>query len=97
MKADGIVMSVNDKHTNFLNNRLLNKFLKSPFYPRIFQWITVIVFAVIMFETLAGPTDVGENFDHRLINRRATSGLPSTAREVRASVSSPKRCGGSPA
>ncbi|WP_407312715.1 4Fe-4S binding protein [Desulfosporosinus sp. SB140] len=55
-------MSSKKQPINFLNIPLLKRFLKSPFYPRIFQWITVLVFGVIMVETLAGPTNVGENF-----------------------------------
>ncbi|MDR3598901.1 MAG: 4Fe-4S binding protein [Desulfosporosinus sp.] len=47
---------------NFLNYPLLKRFLKSSLYPKIFQWITVLVFGVIMVETLAGPTSIGENF-----------------------------------
>ncbi|WP_088186461.1 4Fe-4S binding protein [Desulfosporosinus sp. FKA] len=54
--------SVNKQPKNLLNIRWLKRFLTSYFYPRIFQWITVIVFAVIMFETLAGPTAVDNNF-----------------------------------
>ncbi len=55
-------MSTKKQPINFLNYPLLKRFLKSSLYPRIFQWITVIVFGVIMVETLAGPTNVGENF-----------------------------------
>ena len=49
-------------HINFLDYPLLKRFLKSFFYPRLFQWITVFAFTVIMVETLAGPPDVQNNF-----------------------------------
>ncbi|MFZ3100681.1 MAG: 4Fe-4S binding protein [Desulfitobacteriaceae bacterium] len=55
-------MSSKNQPKNFLNNSLLKRFLKSYFYPRIFQWIAVLVFAVIMFELLAGPTAAHDNF-----------------------------------
>ena len=49
-------MSDKKQPINFLNQSWLKRFLKSFFFPKIFQWITVSVFAVIMFQTLAGPT-----------------------------------------
>ncbi|AFM42764.1 hypothetical protein Desaci_3886 [Desulfosporosinus acidiphilus SJ4] len=55
-------MSSKKQPINLLNIPILKRFFKSPLYPRIFQWITVLVFGLIMFETLAGPTSVGENF-----------------------------------
>ena len=55
-------MSNKKQPINFLNVPWLKRFLKSFFFPRIFQWITVLVFAVIMFETLAGPTLAHDNF-----------------------------------
>ena len=50
------------KPINFLSIPLLKGFLKSNWYPRIFQWMTLIVFAVVMVEALGGPLSPGENF-----------------------------------
>lgn len=47
---------------NLLNFRPLKRFLQSSLYPRIFQWLTVIVFTVIMIETLGGTTVESHNF-----------------------------------
>lgn len=55
-------MSDKKQPINFLNQSWLKRFLKSFFFPKIFQWITVSVFAVIMFQTLAGPTLAHDNF-----------------------------------
>jgi len=55
-------MPSNKKPINFLKVPWLKRFLKSFFFPRIFQWITVLVFGVIMFQTLAGPTAAHDNF-----------------------------------
>jgi len=55
-------MSSKKQPINFLNVSWLKRFLKSYFYPRIFQWITVFAFSVIMFQTLAGPTLAHDNF-----------------------------------
>ena len=55
-------MSSKKQPINFLNSPLLKRFLKSFFYPRIFQWAAVLVIAVIMVQTLAGPTAAHDNF-----------------------------------
>lgn len=55
-------MSSKKQPINFLNSPLLKRFLKSFFYPRIFQWAAVLVFAVIMVQTLAGPSAAHDNF-----------------------------------
>ncbi|SHH17189.1 4Fe-4S binding protein [Desulfosporosinus lacus] len=47
---------------NFLNFKPLKWFLQSSLYPSIFQWAAVLVFAVIMVQTLAGPTSAHDNF-----------------------------------
>lgn len=55
-------MSSEKQPINFLNNHLLNRFLKSKLYPSIFQWMALIVFAVVLVEALAGPLSPSENF-----------------------------------
>lgn len=41
---------------------LLNKLLKSKYYPVVFQVITIAVFSYIISALLFGPTETGENF-----------------------------------
>jgi len=48
--------------SNLLKFKPLKWFLQSSYYPRIFQWAAVLIFAVIMVETLAGPTSAHDNF-----------------------------------
>lgn len=46
---------------NLLNNKHIKNFIKSKWYPGIFQWLTAIVFAFIVFELLFGPTLAHDN------------------------------------
>lgn len=55
-------MTAQKKPINFLNFSWLKRFLKSALFPRLFQWMAVLVFAVIMVETLAGPVHAHDNF-----------------------------------
>ncbi|MEN6461966.1 MAG: 4Fe-4S binding protein [Syntrophomonas sp.] len=55
-------MSSEKQPTNLLNNTLLKRFLKSNWYPQIFQLMALFVFAIVMVEALAGPLDPSENF-----------------------------------
>ncbi|MHB1652887.1 MAG: 4Fe-4S binding protein [Desulfitobacteriaceae bacterium] len=48
--------------TNLLHNKFLKSIFQSSLYPRIFQWGAVLVFSIIMIETLAGPTVAHDNF-----------------------------------
>jgi len=50
------------RNRNFLKFKPLKRFLQSSLYPGIFQWLAVLIFAVIMVETLAGPTSAHDNF-----------------------------------
>lgn len=41
---------------------LIRRFLSSRWYPGIFQWITLAVFSLIVFQLLAGPDSAHDNF-----------------------------------
>jgi hypothetical protein len=47
---------------NLMRYPLIANFLRSRWYPGIFQWITLAVFSVIVFELLAGPAAAHDNF-----------------------------------
>ncbi len=47
---------------NLLNNKILKSFIKSKWYPGIFQLFVGIVFAFIVFELLTGPDEAHDNF-----------------------------------
>lgn len=47
---------------NLLDNRILKNFIKSKWYPGIFQVFVGIVFAFIVFELLTGPDEAHDNF-----------------------------------
>jgi polyferredoxin len=47
---------------NLLANRWIGGFLRSRWYPGVFQWPTLIVFAVIMVQLLLGPFTGHDNF-----------------------------------
>jgi len=55
-------MSSKKTPINFLKYSLVKSFMKSRLYPGIFQWMALIVFAVVMVEALAGPLAPSENF-----------------------------------
>ncbi|MBU3099946.1 MULTISPECIES: 4Fe-4S binding protein [Clostridium] len=55
-------MSDIKKQTNFLKNKTLKKFIKSKWYPGIFQWPVALVFAFIVYELIVGPSDAHDNF-----------------------------------
>jgi polyferredoxin len=46
---------------NLLKNKYINRFLRSRWFPAIIQWPTLIVFMVIMFELMLGPTAAHDN------------------------------------
>ncbi|MBU3181201.1 4Fe-4S binding protein [Clostridium psychrophilum] len=50
------------KQNDFLKNKTFKKFIKSKWYPGIFQWPVALVFAFIVYELIAGPTDAHDNF-----------------------------------
>lgn len=47
---------------NLLDNKILKNFIKSKWYPGIFQLFVGIVFAFIVFELLTGPDEAHDNF-----------------------------------
>lgn len=50
------------KETDFLKNKTFAKFIKSKWYPAIFQIPVAIIFAFIVFELVAGPAEAHDNF-----------------------------------
>ncbi|MBN7772494.1 4Fe-4S binding protein [Clostridium aminobutyricum] len=50
------------EETDFLKNKFLKKFIKSKWYPLVFQIPTAIVFTFIIVELLAGPSSPHDNF-----------------------------------
>ncbi len=59
--AEVIPLPPSGDQPNLLHLPLLNAFLRSRWYPGIFQIAGVLVFAFIMIETLFGPTVVHDN------------------------------------
>jgi polyferredoxin len=49
------------KGGNLLKNKWINQFMRSRWYPGIIQWPTLIIFMVIMFELLLGPSAAHDN------------------------------------
>lgn len=47
---------------NLLDNKILKNFMKSKWYPGIFQLIVGLVFAFIVFELLTGSSEAHDNF-----------------------------------
>ena len=47
---------------NLLKNKWIGPFMRSRWYPGIFQWPTLLVFMFIMFELILGPTAAHDNF-----------------------------------
>ena len=50
------------KEINFLNNKVVAKFMKSKWYPGVFQWPVAIIFAFIVYELMVGPSEAHDNF-----------------------------------
>jgi hypothetical protein len=48
-------------NNNLLKNKWIDTFLRSRWFPGIIQWPTLLVFMVIMFELLLGPTAAHDN------------------------------------
>lgn len=47
---------------NLLHNRALSRFVKSRWYPGLFQWAAMLVFSVIVFYLVAGTVNPSRNF-----------------------------------
>jgi hypothetical protein len=45
------------KPYNLLSIPIVKKFIKSKWYPGLFQWIVLAVFSVIVYELVAGTVD----------------------------------------
>jgi ferredoxin len=54
--------SNSSSNINLLNNKIFKKFIQSKWYPGIFQWPVLIVFAFIVYELLVGPSTAHDNF-----------------------------------
>lgn len=50
------------KQKNLLENKKFEKFIKSKWYPGVFQWPVALIFAFIVFELIAGPSEAHDNF-----------------------------------
>ncbi|MDD2467361.1 MAG: 4Fe-4S binding protein [Desulfobulbus sp.] len=48
--------------TNFLHNKIFAGFIKSKWYPQVFQWPVAIIFAFIVYELMFGSTKAHDNF-----------------------------------
>lgn len=48
--------------TNLLNNRWIKAFIRSRWYPGILQWPTLLLFMLIMFQLVLGPSSAHDNF-----------------------------------
>ncbi|MDX8362483.1 4Fe-4S binding protein [Cytobacillus sp. IB215316] len=47
---------------NLLSHPIISSFLKSKWYPGIFQWTAIVVFSIIVFQLVAGTTNGHKNF-----------------------------------
>lgn len=54
--------SNSSSNVNLLKNKMFKKFMQSRWYPGIFQWPVLIVFAFIVYELLVGPSVAHDNF-----------------------------------
>jgi hypothetical protein len=50
------------KDNNLLKNKTFAKFIKSKWYPGVFQWPVAIIFAFIVYQLIVGPSDAHDNF-----------------------------------
>ena len=51
---------------NLLNNKWIDRFFRSRWYPGIIQWPTLFIFMLIMFELLLGPSTTHDNLGSAL-------------------------------
>ena len=47
---------------NLLNNKWIDRFLRSRWFPGIIQWPTLLIFVLIMFQLILGPESAHDNF-----------------------------------
>lgn len=50
------------RKNNLLQFSVMNSFMKSKWYPAVFQWPILIIFSVIVYELLVGPGSAHDNF-----------------------------------
>lgn len=50
------------KPFNYLSIPLVERFIKSKWYPGVFQWFAFFIFSLIVYELVAGTVDPGRNF-----------------------------------
>jgi len=50
------------KEKDLLKNKKFKKFIKSKWYPGVFQWPVALIFAFIVYELIAGPAEAHDNF-----------------------------------
>jgi polyferredoxin len=60
--SDETKSSQDQSRNNLLDNKIIKSFIKSKWYPGIFQLLVGIVFAFIVFELLTGPSEAHDNF-----------------------------------
>jgi hypothetical protein len=60
--TDLIRTSAVKSSNDLLQNKWIRSFMRSRWYPGIIQWPTLMVFMLIMFELLLGPTAAHDNF-----------------------------------
>lgn len=53
---------INIPEKNLLKNKVVAGLIKSWWYPGLFQWLTLAIFALIMYELVFGPVSAHDNF-----------------------------------
>ena len=56
------MLELEKKPKNLLKNKFINNLFKSRLFPGVFQWVALVVFAFIIFQTLWGPSSAHDNF-----------------------------------
>ncbi|RPI81333.1 MAG: 4Fe-4S binding protein [Chloroflexi bacterium] len=56
-----VAIAPSERDGNLLNNKLLAMFIRSKWYPALFQWLTASAFIIIMFQLLVGPSKAHDN------------------------------------
>jgi len=57
-----ISASPKGKDKDLLKNKKFASFIKSKWYPGVFQWPVAVIFAFIVYELIVGPGDAHDNF-----------------------------------
>lgn len=56
------MLELNKRPNNLLKNPLIGGLFKSRLFPGVLQWITLVVFSFIVYQTLWGPSSAHDNF-----------------------------------